>query len=721
MKKFSKLVIGGIESKIVALILIAMLLVSGVFLAVTLTQSGMLSKLTAETTEKQQALISETTGAVVDTVIRENMDRITSMEAQTTDEMFRDAEIRVRMLADYAQKLLDDPDSFPRMPWNRPDATKDGELFVKALLADGVEEQDVEDRLGLIANLSDMMRSVCEAYGADNIWISLPEGATLMADTVPSNWIAEDGSYITYDAPGRYWYQQAAEAGSIIFTDVEIDKRTGEMCVTCALPIYGADGTLYGVAGTDLFLTDMQQTIAESSKNGGCLMAVNQNGHVIIAPENSDTFHVLKSAEAADLRESDNAELATLIRDALQGRTEVRNVKLEDGSYYMTGVPMKTVGWALIAAYSEAEAEQPVVTLRDNYRSIQQEATATYRTKSARGRETILIAMVILLILMLGGALLAGKRIVRPLNTMTRRISEQKEGILEFTMEDTYRTGDEVEALAQSFASLSHKTLEYVEQVRTVTAEKERIGTELHLAQQIQEGMLPNIFPPYPDRTEFDLYAMMDPAKEVGGDFYDSFLIDNDHLALVMADVSGKGVPGALFMMVSKTILKNNAMMAKSVGEVLAATNETICSNNKMEMFVTVWLGILEISTGRLVAANAGHEYPAIRRNGGEFELYKDRHGFVIGGMEGVRYKEYELLLQPGDRLFLYTDGVPEATNASQELFGTGRMIDALNRNSGSPKEILNGVREAVDDFVGDAEQFDDLTMLCLEYRGTAG
>ena len=235
---------------------------------------------------------------------------------------------------------------------------------------------------------------------------------------------------------------------------------------------------------------------------------------------------------------------------------------------------------------------------------------------------------------------------------------------------------------------------------------------------RIQESMLPSISPAYPDRTEFDLFASMTPAKEVGGDFYDFFLIDRDHLALVMADVSGKGVPGALFMMVSKAILKNNAMVGKSVGEILAMTNDLVCANNKMEMFVTVWFGILEISTGKIIAANAGHEYPALTQNG-VYTLLKDKHSFIIGGMEGTRYAEYEIRLKPGDRLFLYTDGVPEAVDAKNNMFGTDRMLGALNAEpDASLERTLENVRNAVDGFVSGAERFDDMTMLCLEYKG---
>ena len=281
------------------------------------------------------------------------------------------------------------------------------------------------------------------------------------------------------------------------------------------------------------------------------------------------------------------------------------------------------------------------------------------------------------------------------------------------------RTGDEIENLSLVMADMERDLKEHEENLTKVTAEKERISTELSLATRIQANMLPSIYPAFPERSEFDIYASMDPAKEVGGDFYDFFLIDDDHLCMVMADVSGKGVPAALFMMASKIILSNNAKMGKSPAQILTDTNAAICANNKEEMFVTVWLGIFELSTGKLTAANAGHEYPVLMQTDRCFELYKDKHGFVIGGMDGIRYKEYEIQLKPGSKLFLYTDGVPEATNADGELFGTERMLEALNSDSSAkPEQILKNVRAAVDGFVKEAEQFDDLTMLCMEYRG---
>lgn len=220
----------------------------------------------------------------------------------------------------------------------------------------------------------------------------------------------------------------------------------------------------------------------------------------------------------------------------------------------------------------------------------------------------------VVLVLAAIGALFVAGRIVKPVERMTKRITEISGTDLAFEMENTYKTNDEIEVLAESFAALSKKTREYIDQITTITAEKERIGAELELATKIQADMLPNLFPAFPERDEFDIYATMTPAKEVGGDFYDFFLIDDEHLGMVMADVSGKGVPAALFMMMSKILVNNFAMMGGSPAKVLEQTNTQICKNNDEEMFVTVWFGVMEISTGKITAANAGHEYPMIKK-----------------------------------------------------------------------------------------------------------
>ena len=259
----------------------------------------------------------------------------------------------------------------------------------------------------------------------------------------------------------------------------------------------------------------------------------------------------------------------------------------------------------------------------------------------------------------------------------------------------------------------------YVNTVRerqALALEKERIGAELELAYRIQASALPKEFP---ERKEFGVYASMTPAKMVGGDFYDFFMIDDRHLGLVIADVSGKGVPAALFMMVSSVLIRHTAAGQYSPAKILQSVNHQICARNPEEMFVTVWLGILDIATGKLTAANAGHEYPMIKGAGKSFEMLKDRHGLVIGAMDGVRYKDYEIVLEPGAKLFVYTDGVSEAADRNLNQFGTDRILETLRSGEeGSPREILEAVNKAVREYAVDTPQFDDLTMMCVEYMG---
>jgi len=278
---------------------------------------------------------------------------------------------------------------------------------------------------------------------------------------------------------------------------------------------------------------------------------------------------------------------------------------------------------------------------------------------------------------------------------------------------------NELGALSADISDMVVSIDQYVAEIKDITAEKEKIAAELSVATKIQAEMLPRTFPAFPDRHDFDLYATMTPAKEVGGDFYDFFFVDDDHLCLVVADVSGKSVPAALFMVNSKTRIQNQAILGKSPAEILSAVNDQLCAGNESGFFVTVWLAIIDLRTGKGFATNAGHEHPVIRRAGGDYESVIYRHSLAVGVMEGVRFKEREIELHPGDRIFVYTDGVPEATNAKDELFGVERMLQSLNSHGkDSLQELLPDLKKDIDLFVGEAPQFDDITMLGFEYFG---
>ena len=270
---------------------------------------------------------------------------------------------------------------------------------------------------------------------------------------------------------------------------------------------------------------------------------------------------------------------------------------------------------------------------------------------------------------------------------------------------------DEIGVLAKAVGKMETDIVEYVENLTMVTAEKERIGAELSIATQIQADMLPRIFPAFPDKPEFDIYATMNPAKEVGGDFYDYFMVDESHLAIVMADVSGKGVPAALFMVIGKTLIKDHTQPGRDLGEVFTEVNDLLCESNSEGLFITAFEGVLDLVSGEFTFVNAGHEIPFICKKDGSYEPYKIRAGFVLAGMEGIRYKCGTMQLSPGDRLFQYTDAVTEAMDQDGNLYGMERLREILAQNTAlAPMKLLGKIKEDIDAFVGDAPQFDDIT-----------
>ncbi|MBP5670983.1 MAG: SpoIIE family protein phosphatase, partial [Victivallales bacterium] len=322
--------------------------------------------------------------------------------------------------------------------------------------------------------------------------------------------------------------------------------------------------------------------------------------------------------------------------------------------------------------------------------------------------------VIIIAVIML--ARLYSRTITRPLLRLKHDVQLISKGNLDRRAEIT--TNDEIGDLATSFNNMAVSLDQYIKDLTSVTAEKERIGAELDVAKHIQSSMLPCIFPPYPDRKEFEIYATMQPAKEVGGDFYDFFMVDDAHLAVVMADVSGKGVPAALFMVIGKTLIKDHTEPGSDLGSVFSEVNNMLCESNSEGLFITAFEGVLDLKTGEFRFVNAGHEPPFIAHVGQPFDLHKIRPGFVLAGMEDVRYKSGSIQLDVGDKIFLYTDGVTEATDAANNLYGMERLTAALNTVADRcPDDILPAIKKDIDEFVGSAPQFDDITMLCLEYK----
>lgn len=329
----------------------------------------------------------------------------------------------------------------------------------------------------------------------------------------------------------------------------------------------------------------------------------------------------------------------------------------------------------------------------------------------------VLCAAVIILVMLI----FVRRSVLEPVDSLYNAVELYDHGVIKIDEKD-YPHNDELRQLADSFVMMAQRIENYTEEVKRVVAEKERIGAELSVATGIQASMLPNKFPAFPDREEIDIYAIMRPAKEVGGDFYDMFFIDESHLAIVVADVSGKGVPAALFMVIGKTLIKDHTNVGDNLGEVFYEVNNLLCDNNSEQMFITAYEAVINLKTGRVDYVNAGHEHPFLLQRGedGEYAYVEQKTNpqFVLAGMEGIPYSAASFEMKPGDRLVQYSDGVPEATDSKDELYGIERLNRYLNdKKDLEPKPLLEGLLNDIDGFVGEAPQFDDITMLCLDFR----
>ncbi len=721
MKKIRNLVIGGLQQKIFNLVLITIVLIAGALILVFYREGQRFNRLAQETNNKQIQSIEEISSSTMDAVVTGTLSTSTSLQAGMADEIFCDLRTNVKTLADIAGSLLEHPEQFIKKDVQPPDVGKEGTSCLQ-LLTDGeadLKNRETADKIRLLANLEDAMTALVENSQLYACYIGLPEGVFLIADQHPASKYSEEGEIETFPVTGRPWYTGAARAQGVWFTYVPMDPFADKPELICSVPVY-ADGELAAVVGADLFLdslSEMVDTMLDENVGYACIL--DADGQVVFSPLKEGTF-ALSSGEK-QIGEDDE-ELSSFLYDAYNGPTGVRLLTIDGNPVYVAGAPIPSVGWTMISVVDEEVTKQSTNELISQYESIGRDAGERLQNGMSAAVRKIGLLLGIILVLGSTSALILAKRIVRPLNSMVKRMAGLSGDRLVFEMAPEDHTGDEIEVLAESFASLSAKTVRYIDENTRITAEKERIGTELTMAKSIQASQLPTIFPAYPDRSEFDLYASMTPAKEVGGDFYDFFLLDEDHLCMVIADVSGKGVPAALFMMISKILIKNSMQSGNGPGKTLEIVNNQLMENNREEMFVTVWLGILEISTGHVTDANAGHEHPVIKRGGGMYEMVKYRHSPAVAVLENMKYRDHVFSLEPGDQIFLYTDGVIEAVSADDRMFGAERLLASLNRDrDAEPMEALQNVMEDISLFSEGAEQFDDITMLCLHYNGPAG
>ena len=644
---------------------------------------------------------------------------LADMQMEVTDSRLRIVSDAVEQSAEYAEKLYASPSKYSNSAYSPVHLSKAPKtLSARYMFSAGVKETDaLYEELNLISNMEEVFTPIMKYNSRflDNLYVGTASG--IFYQYTKNNVFLKD-----YVVTGRHWYVNSTSSpDEIMWKETEIDSY-GRPCITASMAVKDSKGNVVAVVAADVNFDQMMSNVIGSG--------LGETGETFVLGATRDL--VAYSSFMKDVEEHDglyNAfenhfddpeSVLKKIDDCAFGNGEAFHAVLDGREIYMTAREIPSTGWLICTAINAEEITEPIKEVTDQSDKIFAEAskdlTAEFKILAI---EAILAFIAITLIVIIIEHFIS-RTISKPIISLTDTVKNTGEG--DFDKKSDIDTRDEIGDLARGFNKMQDDLKLFTENLRTITAEKERISAELNVATQIQADMLPQIFPPFPQKKEIDLFASMTPAKEVGGDFYDFFLIDENHLALVIADVSGKGVPAALFMVISKTLIKNRAMQGGTPAQILADVNNQLCEGNDADMFVTCWLGICDLSTGLITAASAGHEFPAVCGADREFGLFKDKHGFVLAGMEGARYRDYEIQLEKGGSIFVYTDGVPEATNADGDMFGADRMLESLNRRSDKePKVFIKEISSDVNEFTGKAPQFDDVTMIGMTWIGKDG
>ena len=490
----------------------------------------------------------------------------------------------------------------------------------------------------------------------------------------------------------RAWYLKAKREEKLIFTDIDLDWFGRGLTLTCASPFY-KNGKFAGVIALDILVDDIQKNmISVDAGPGSYAFAIDKRGNIIASPDLDKS-----KTQFDNIRYSSN-EVNMISEKILSGEAGIEQI----GTSYYVYAPISNVEWVICVRIPNTIITTPVKRIDRNIINM------------------ILIFVITAFIILTRTNFISksfAEVITKPIAKLKSDVEVISKGNLDYKAEVI--CNDEISDLANSFNDMTTSLKSYIEDVTKLTVDKERTGVELNIATKIQVGMLPANFEDYSGDKRFDIYASMTPAKEVGGDFYDFFKVDDRHIVVVVADVSGKGIPAALFMAIGKTLIKDHTSIQGDLSAVFYEVNNTLCEANKENLFITAFEGLIDLETGTMTYVNAGHEFPYIYRKGKVWEAQQIKPGFVLGGMNGIKYTLGEFKLEPGDKFFEYTDGVTEATNLKNELYGMDRLKAALDRNSDKKmRDLLPAIKLDIDSFVGDAPQFDDITMLGFEYKG---
>lgn len=646
-------------------------------------------------------------------------------KANELDENLGKVKKDVIILSNMMTNIASNPEEYHSRNIFEPSKNDIDKITAQLLFSSEVVDKSspiLRQEIGLTANIQDFLIQInTNSNVIISSYVASKNGFTIMVDRFAGRKFQNsDINPDFYNATSRPWYIQAKKEDKTIFTDIVIDALGGGPCIICATPYY-ANGQFAGVVGMGTFLDNINEIILNTKiGDNGFGFVINKQGQIIASPHTTRDL-ITGINNIKDLRQSTNTSLADAVQKIINEKAGLTEANIDGKDYYLAYAPMKNTDWYFVTAM---EVDTVIAPAKETHENIINIATEYMDNLSEKTKMTVIgmiisISILLFFITYIGWSL--ADYLTKPIRQLSKGVQQIAMG--NFNGKLNIHTGDEIESLAISFNAMTTELQTYIKNLEQITAEKERIATELNVATNIQKNMLPCIFPPYPDRKDFDIYAVMYPAKEVGGDFYDFYLLDENHLVITIADVSDKGIPAAMFMVITKTILKNFAMSMTSPDDfsaVVQCANRQLCENNEEMMFVTVFMGMLDLKTGKFIYVNAGHTPPMIRhkhKDDSTFEYLPVEKNCVLGINEEAQFKQQEVYLKQGDELFLYTDGVTEAINKEKKLYSIERLYSNLNKinQKSSCQDILRDVKLSIDEFAQGMYQSDDITMLAIK------
>ena len=630
------------------------------------------------------------------------------------------------------EQILAHPDKYKEiiLPNIKSNEIYSGEAYIH--IAPKIEQsglsEDLRHEIRITSNIADMLKTTSIFYEGSYIssYIGSKKGYHICVSILPDkkDKIIFSEEYQTLDPRERPWYKKAEKEQKSVITDFYV-SADGSLVITFATPYYDKNG-FAGVAAVSKSLNSLYKYMEDNNLDNNINFALNEKGEVMLSSENSGTFAISK--DHIDLRNSKEISLAKEATNMALGKSNIAIINDNGKEFFLAYAPVKSIGWSFGTLIKKDKVIKPAKKAKEIVINKSINLITNIRYHYKKHSFLFLLSLVIIILILILVSFFVSKKTVKPILALTDGVKEIAKGNLDKSIE--IKTDDEIELLANSINNMTSDLKNYMENLSKVTAEKERISTELNVARNIQLGCLPSIEPDFSNRKEFDLAVSIKPAKEVGGDFYDFYMLDDNHLAVTVADVSGKGVGAALFMMTSKTVLKNCAIFVSSaysrgqepdLSLIIEQANHQLSENNEEFMFVTVFFGVLDLITGKFSYINAGHTPPMVyHKNEGGFSFIKNTEkNPVIGINQSAKFQEYNITLKTDDILFLYTDGITEAMNENEELFGEKRLkffLD-IHPDKKTASQMLVTVTENIKKFVGNAQQSDDMTMLGLIYK----